>query len=158
MMLSKTVIQVHVRWMIKRDIPEVLGISDQSYEFPWSEKKLIYYLRRRNCIGLVAEYQEQVAGFMLYELYHTWLHVSNFAVAAECRRCSVGRQIIVKLINRQPPKRHNRIRIEVREGNLAAQLFLRQIGFRAVNILPDWYEDNNEDAYLMQYSRQTDDT
>ena len=41
--------------------------------------------------------------------------------------------------------------LEVRETNLPAQLFFRQLGFRAVSVLRDFYEDTTEDAYLMQY-------
>ena len=41
--------------------------------------------------------------------------------------------------------------LEVRETNLDAQLFFRAQGFRAVNVLRDFYEDTTEDAYLMQY-------
>jgi ribosomal-protein-alanine N-acetyltransferase len=41
--------------------------------------------------------------------------------------------------------------LEVRETNLAAQLFFRESGFRAVSLLRDFYEDTTEDAYLMQY-------
>jgi ribosomal-protein-alanine N-acetyltransferase len=41
--------------------------------------------------------------------------------------------------------------LEVRETNLAAQLFFRSAGFRAVSVLRAFYEDSPEDAYLMQY-------
>ena len=29
--------------------------------------------------------------------------------------------------------------------------FFRQLGFRAVNVLRDFYDDTTEDAYVMQY-------
>ena len=41
--------------------------------------------------------------------------------------------------------------LEVRETNLAAQLFFRSLGFRAVNVLRNYYDDTPEDAYVMQY-------
>ena len=41
--------------------------------------------------------------------------------------------------------------LEVRETNLAAQLFFRGQGFRAVSVLREFYDDTPEDAYLMQY-------
>ena len=34
---------------------------------------------------------------------------------------------------------------------MAAQLFFRANGFRAVSVLRHYYEDTPEDAYLMQY-------
>ena len=53
-------INVHIRWMIRRDMPEVLGIENSSFEFSWSEDDFIRCLRQRNCIGMVAEYDERL--------------------------------------------------------------------------------------------------
>ena len=73
---------VHIRWMIRRDMPEVLAIEEQCFEFPWSEEDFIRCLRQRNCIGMVAEHSERVVGFMIYELHKNRLHILNFAVHA----------------------------------------------------------------------------
>ena len=56
-----------------------------------------------------------------------------------------------RLIAKLSYQRRNRIVVEVRETNLAAQLFFRELGFRAVDILRDYYtsDTGKEDAYLM---------
>ena len=148
---GKQEVCVHIRWMIRRDMPEVLAIENRSFEFPWSDEDFIRCLRQRNCIGMVAEHDERVAGFMIYELHRNRLHILNFAVAAEFHRRGVGQQMVEKLIGKLSSQRRNRIMLEVRETNLAAQLFFRQLGFRAVSVLRDFYVDTTEDAYLMQY-------
>jgi len=56
-----------------------------------------------------------------------------------------------KLIGKLTPERRNRIVLEVRETNLPAQLFFRSLGFRAISVLKDFYQDTTEDAYLMHY-------
>ena len=61
-MSSQTEIAVHIRWMIRRDMPEVLQIEAASFEFPWLEDDFIRCLRQRNCIGMVAEYDDRVVG------------------------------------------------------------------------------------------------
>lgn len=144
-------ITVHIRWMIRRDMPEVLDIEKTSFEFPWSEEDFIRCLRQRNCIGMVAEYQDQVVGFMIYELHKNQLHILNFAVRPDMRRSDVGNQMIQKLIGKLSHQRRNRIHLEVRETNLAAQLFFRRAGFQAVSVLRDYYDDTVEDAYIMQF-------
>lgn len=149
--VDKQDVCVHIRWMIRRDMPEVLAIEEECFEFPWSEDDFIRCLRQRNCIGMVAEHDERVAGFMIYELHRNRLHILNFAVAAPLRRHGVGRQMVEKLIGKLSSQRRNRIMLEVRETNLAAQLFFRDLGFRAVSVLRDFYVDTTEDAYLMQY-------
>jgi [ribosomal protein S18]-alanine N-acetyltransferase len=147
---------VHIRWMIRRDMMEVLEIENTSFEFPWSEEDFVRCLRQRNCIGMVAEHEERVAGFMIYELHRNRLHILNFAVASDFRRRGVGQQMVDKLIGKLSPQRRNRILLEVRETNLAAQLFFRDLGFRAISVLRDYYEDTTEDAYLMQYRYRRD--
>ncbi len=148
---QKQEIRVHIRWMIRRDMPEVLDVERECFEFPWLEEDFIRCLRQRNCIGMVAEYEDRVVGFMIYELHKNRIHVLNFAVAADCRRCGVGTQMVAKLIAKLSSQRRSRILLEVRETNLPAQLFFRDNGFRAVSVLRAYYEDTPEDAYLMQY-------
>ncbi len=147
---------VHIRWMIRRDMMEVLEIENQSFEFPWSEDDFIRCLRQRNCIGMVAEHDERVAGFMIYELHRNRLHILNFAVGPDFRRRGVGQQMVEKLIGKLSSQRRNRILLEVRETNLDAQLFFRDLGFRAISVLRDFYDDTTEDAYLMQYRYRTE--
>ena len=148
---SQKKMSVHIRWMIRRDMAEVLDIERESFEFPWYEEDFIRCLRQRNCIGMVAEHGERVVGFMIYELHKTRLHILNFAVAEAFRRCDVGRQMADKLISKLSSQRRTRITLEVRETNLPAQLFFKQLGFRATSVLRSYYDDSPEDAYLMQY-------
>ena len=143
--------RVHIRWMIRRDMPEVLAIEQECFEFPWYEDDFIRCLRQRNCIGMVAEASERVVGFMVYELHKHRLHVLNFAVSDAFRRRGIGSQMTKKLVSQLSHDRRSRIMLEVRETNLPAQLFFRAVGFRAVSVLRKFYEDTPEDAYLMQY-------
>jgi ribosomal-protein-alanine N-acetyltransferase len=148
---SKQQVRVHIRWMIRRDMQEVLEIERECFEFPWSEEDFVRCLRQRNCIGMVAEYDDRVVGYMIYELHKTRLHILNFCVGKRMRRLSIGSQMIEKLISKLSSQRRARITLEVRETNLPAQLFFRANGFRAVSVLRGYYEDTPEDAYLMQY-------
>ncbi len=152
----KAELGVHIRWMIRRDMPEVLEIENRSFEFPWFEEDFIRCLRQRNCIGMVAEYEEHVVGFMIYELHKSRLHILNFAVHPDFRRSHVGEQMVAKLVSKLSYDRRTRITLEVRETNLDAQLFFRNQGFRATSVLRNFYDDTPEDAYFMQYLYQAE--
>jgi ribosomal-protein-alanine N-acetyltransferase len=156
-MTPKTQVKVHIRWMIRRDMPEVLQTEQDSFEFSWTEEDFLRCLRQRNCIGMVAEHNEKVVGFMIYELHKSKLHVLNFAVHPAVRRSGVGRQMVSKLIGKLSSHRRTRITLAVRETNLAAQLFFKALEFKAVRVLRTYYEDSGEDAFLMQF-RIADDT
>ena len=154
---EKEQVRVHIRWMIRRDMPEVLQTEQESFEFAWTEEDFLRCLRQRNCIGMVAEQGEKVVGFMIYELHKAKLHILNFAVHPSLPPHGVGAQMVGKLISKLSSHRRTRITLEVRETNLTAQLFFRHEGFKAVKVLRSFYEDSGEDAYLLQY-RLADDT
>ncbi len=141
-----------VRWMLQRHMPEVLGIENASFEFPWTESEFLACVRQRNCVGLVAEVDESVVGYMIYEMAKSKIRLLNLAVSPESRRRGVGRYLVQKLINKLSLQKRNRITLEVRETNLPAQLFFRSLGFRATSVLRNFYQDTPEDAYLMTYT------
>jgi [ribosomal protein S18]-alanine N-acetyltransferase len=151
-------VKVHIRWMIRRDMPEVLRTEQESFEYAWTEEDFLKCLRQRNCIGMVAELGDKVVGFMIYELHKTKLHVLNFAVHPEFRRTGVGRQMVAKLIGKLSSHRRTKITLAVRETNLFAQLFFKMLDFRAIKVLRSYYDDSGEDAFLMQFRVNADAT
>lgn len=147
---TKRRLRVHIRWFIRRDMPEVLEIEEQCFEFPWSEEDFLRCLRQRNCIGMVAVRDDRIVGFMIYELYETRIRVINFAVGRIWRRMDVGSQMMAKLVGKLSLRRRNRLGLEVRESNVVAQQFFRDCGFRWVTTVRDFYDDTHEDAYVFR--------
>lgn len=144
-------VDINIRWMIRREMPTVLGIEKASFDNPWNEEEFLRCLRQRNCIGMVAETGDDVLGYMIYELFKTRIHLVSIAVDPPSRRLAIGTDLIQRLVEKLGPDRRSRITLEVREGNLPAQLFFKQLGFRAFSVVREFYEDTDEDAYLMQY-------
>ena len=144
-------LDVQIRWLIRRDMPEVLRIEQQSFEFAWTEEDFLCCLRQRNCIGMVAERDHEIVGFMIYELHKSRLNILNFAVAEEYRRNGIGSQMVMRLVDKLSQQRRKEILLEVRERNLDAQMFFKQQSFRAVRVLRSHYDDTCEDAYIMQF-------
>lgn len=156
-------VRIHIRWMIRRDLSDVMQIELGSFDYSWDEEDFLRCLRQRNCIGMVAEQGDQIVGFMIYELHKNKLNVLNFAVAPQFRRKGIGAQMCTKLIAKLQSHRRSKITLAVRETNLAAQLFFKGFEFRANKVMKKYYEDSGEDAFLMEYliedeSEKEDDT
>ena len=151
MTVTDNKLDVVIRWIIRRDMPEVLEIENSSFDIPWSESDFMHCLRQRRCIGMVAESYEKIVGFIVYDLQHTRIHVFNLAVHPDFRRSQIGTQMIKKLVSKLSHQRRTQILLEVRETNLAAQVFFRAMGFRAISVLREFYDDTVEDGYLMEY-------
>jgi ribosomal-protein-alanine N-acetyltransferase len=140
--------EIIVRPIIRRDFKEVLTIEAEIFQFPWLAGDFEKVLRGVHCYGAVAEYQDTVVGFVVFELLKHHIRVLNLAVEGWHRRCGVGRMMIEKLVGRLSVLRRRAITCEIRESNLDAQLFFCAVGFRAVAVLRDFYENTPEDAYL----------
>lgn len=146
---------VQVRWMIHRDMDDVLHIERHSFAYPWTDEDFTRALRQRNCIGMVAECRitERILGFMIYELHQSSLHLLNLAIHPDHRRSGIGCTMIDRLRGKLSLQRRTVVETEVRETNLDAQLFFRRLGFRAESVLFDFYRDweIQEDAFVFRW-------
>ena len=84
----------HIRWLIRCDLLAVLAIEQESFEIPWTEADFLCLLRKRNSVGVVAERDKVVRGFLLYERYPEYVRLVNIAVDPAVRRQGVGRDIL----------------------------------------------------------------
>lgn len=140
-------LKTHVRWMIRRDFPEVHAIDAASFDPPWGEEAMFAVLRQRNCIGMVAEKDERVVGFMVYELHREKIRLLTLCVHPEWRRRGVGRQLVYKLFAKLSEHRRTSIEVLANERSLGAQLFLKALAFSAYGVERGFYCDGS-DAYL----------
>jgi len=144
-------IQVHVRWMVRRDFTQVLAIEQTCFEFPWTEEEFLQCLHQPNCLGMVAEHEGQVVGFVIYETPKNRIFITNIATAPEFQRHGIARQMIQKLVTKMIFQQRHKIAIEIRETNLPALLCFRALGFRVAMVRRNFYEEQSEDAYVLQY-------
>jgi ribosomal-protein-alanine N-acetyltransferase len=144
--------KIYIRWGINRDMPRILEIENEVFEYPWSEEDYRTYLKQRNVISMVIEVDDLVVGFMVYELHKTHLNIPNFAITESYQRQGLGTKMIDKLKGKLDNNRRNHLIMEVRDSNIAAHLFLKNNDFKAVKIVRDAYEDCLDDMYIFRYN------
>lgn len=136
----------HIRWMIACDWPEVLAISAAT-PFPMEASELDKWLRRPNCIAVVAECGTKVVGFMIYELHKRRIELLYLAVAPDSRGHGLGLQIIDKLKRKMATNKKPQLAASVPESLLPVQKLLRSEGFKATSVV----KARPEDAYRMEF-------
>lgn len=142
---TREALSVGFRWLIRRDLPAVLGIERASFPRPWTEDDFLAVLRRRTCIGMVAEAgNERVVGYALYELHRDRLHVLNLAVDPSSRRMGVGWRTAAWLAAKLHACRRRKMTVAVSDANLAACLFWKACGFTATGVLRNYYGDGTD--------------
>jgi ribosomal-protein-alanine N-acetyltransferase len=120
-------------------MPQVLEIEEACFIEPWDEEDVVKRLHVRNCIGMVVEDCEQVAAYMMYELYKTHFNVLRMAVHPDFRYEGKGRQMIKQLADKLTLQRRSKIIFAIHEQNLDAQLWLQACGLVCVEIVGDEY-------------------
>jgi ribosomal-protein-alanine N-acetyltransferase len=138
----------HMRWLIGRDLPEVLQTDLESFENSWTEEEFRHARRRPNCIGMVAEVGDAVAGYLIYERHKRKLVLKRIAVHPRFRRRGVGTQMLAKLVSKLSARLRTRVSIDVPERLDGAHLWLRACGWEAVMVN---HEQGEDDTYRFAY-------
>lgn len=94
---------IRIRWMIRRDMIEVVEIDRQSFASRWGEPVFLETLRRRNVIGMVAEDDGRVVGYMVFRLHRDRIELLRLAVSADRRREGIGERLVGKLKGKLAP-------------------------------------------------------
>lgn len=131
---------VTVRDMVRRDVSECLAIERDSFDWPWDEGDFFFWLGQRRVRGLVAQdYSGRVVGHLVYERSKHAVELATLAVCGRKRRCGVGSCLVLAVARRARTSGKDRVVCQVSEYNLDAQLFFRQLGFRADQVQRDFY-------------------
>lgn len=140
-----------IRWMLRRDMQDVLKIEYRSFDWPWSEDDFMHCLSHHNRIGLVYEQEDKIMGYIVYETLEDRIRVLNIAVHPNHRRQGIGVQLLDALKGRLKDSRAT-VDMYVSEDNLNTQLFLKKNKFIASNVEKNFYKDFDLDAYYFSYS------
>ena len=141
--------KIQIRWLIKSDMPEVLKIERGCFQHPWSQEEFEKYLKKRNCIGMIADYDGEIVGFMIYELFKNHIYLHNFAVDSKYHKQQIGTAMMDRLKEKLACNKRKKIKLKVRETNLPAQLFFKSQDFVAFEVERCYFD--NEDAYNMKF-------
>jgi [ribosomal protein S18]-alanine N-acetyltransferase len=76
-------------------------------------------------------------------------HITTIALRAKRRGQGLGELLLASLMEMAFDVRAQRVTLEVRVSNEAAQRLYRKYGFRVEGTRARYYSDNNEDAYIM---------
>lgn len=139
-----------VRWMVHRDIPEVLKIENEVFTgfLRFDKEYLLGILKQKNIIGMVAEIDNKILAYMIYEFDNIKINVIKFAITEGQHQ--IANDMIEKLKIKLENQKKDYLDFCVSESNLAIQLFLKQHGFLAVKII----HADSEDRYLMRFSKK----
>jgi ribosomal-protein-alanine N-acetyltransferase len=140
-----------IRWLIRNDLDDVMAIELASFAEPWAREDIHVALAQRNCIGCVYDVDQEIRGYMLYELQPGSLNIDNIAVHPDYRRQGIATALVQRLKDKLSQDRRTHITTMVSEHNTAAQLWLRACGFRCIRVHRAHFGQSH-DGYEFVYS------
>lgn len=152
---TKPSVDLHVRWMIRRDFGDVMRIEREEFANPYTVDELTEFMERRNVIGMVAEDFRnddagRIVGFMVYAFHKSRIELLDFAVDGWSQGQGIGTAMMNKLKGKLHTDRRRYIEFDVSENNTDGQLFLKALGFVCTEIRYGEFDDGT-DAYRFEW-------
>lgn len=139
-----------LRPMTVDDLPVILTIEQEAYEFPWSEGIF------RDCLRVgydcwVLGHPNEILGYGILSVAAGEAHVLNVCIARYHQGEGHGGHLMKRLIDLARWHQAQRIFLEVRPSNTRAVALYHDLGFNEIGRRPNYYpaKQGREDALVM---------
>ena len=148
-MLNKET-SIVIRPMELDDLSGVLSIERLSFPTPWSRQAFLGELTENDfAYYYVGVTKDKLVGYAGMWIILDEAHVTNVAVHHDYRENSIGRRLMLELMQNAIVLGANRITLEVRPSNTTARHLYTNMGFVPAGIRKAYYTDTGEDALIM---------
>ncbi|MFC1548267.1 ribosomal protein S18-alanine N-acetyltransferase [Candidatus Neomarinimicrobiota bacterium] len=131
-----------------QDIEQLMTIEKLCYDNPWPEEAFEEEIVPGEVgLGLVAEDEGLVVGFLTGMMVVDEFHLHNIAVHPDFRGRGIGKELLESVKALCEEHEYRRIILEVREDNEIARHLYLSMGYEAVGSRKDYYGPG-QDAYL----------
>lgn len=127
----------------------VIEIERASFTYPWSTSFFLQELKASYAHSLVAVIGARTAGYVIFWLLPGEIDIHNLAVHPDYRRQGFGKTLLEAVVGEARRCGVERITLEVRKSNEAAQRLYQSLGFSAKGMRKGYYSDDGEDAVIM---------
>jgi ribosomal-protein-alanine N-acetyltransferase len=149
--VGKSATPLAIRPLAYADLPGVLSIERRAFITPWSMAMFVLELSKPSGICLAAYAGDSLRGYLVCSRYAEMWHLMNVAVDPDRRRRGVATSLINQLLGEIQGA--DKVMLEVRGSNEGAIEMYRGFGFAPVGHRRRYYQDNGEDALVMELRR-----
>lgn len=138
-----------LREMELKDSAGIAELELEIFSDAWTEKSIRETFYQSHAFIIMAEENMELKGYAI--VYHVLdeAEIVRIAVKGSARREGVGTSMLNECERICLQKGAERLLLDVREGNTAAQKFYKKQGFAVDGIRKNFYENPREDAVLM---------
>lgn len=140
--------KINIRPFKPSDLKGVMKVEKASFPSPWEEKDFQRAMKDHKNVGMVAEVQDEIVGYLIYRLEKDECTITSIAVLPQLRRKGIGKALFNKLLL-MSSKPHRSIELTASDANLEAHLFFKHLNFKATAVLHNFYDSG--DGYCFVY-------
>ena len=136
------------------DLEQIMVIEQASFSHPWTEGMILSELFDNPfafSFVLRAGENQTIVAYVFMRMVLEELHLMDLAVHPACRRRRIAEKLVQKVLCTAREKQVERIILEVRASNQAAQSLYKKFGFVQVGERRNYYFKPRENAFLFQY-------
>jgi ribosomal-protein-alanine N-acetyltransferase len=127
-----------------RMLDDFYKIEQQCFkEEAFSKQQIGYLLLDYNTVSLAARVEDELAGFIISRIdlvrNHLFGHIMTIDVSPSFRRKGIGQRLMGETEAIFKQKGVKEVRLEVREGNVAAIALYEKLGYKRVSRLANYY-------------------
>ena len=142
--------RITITRMQNEHVPAVFQLDQASFSLPWSERSYLFEVNKNETsIPLVALESGVVTGFIVVWQVEDEAHIGTIAAHPDFRQRGVAEALLRQALRDAASRGAVQALLEVRRSNLPAQALYRKFGFVTTGVRPKYYQDNQEDAFLM---------
>ena len=127
----------------KNDLAALLELENLSFSNPWNENQFIESFDH----FYIAIKENRIVGFIGIQPIQDEAHILHMAVHPDFRRQGIAKRMMEFALS-FPAKKWF---LEVRAGNHSAQKLYESYGFKVISRRRKYYQDNDEDALIMEH-------
>ncbi|RMD68263.1 MAG: ribosomal-protein-alanine N-acetyltransferase [Gammaproteobacteria bacterium] len=139
--------------MEEEDLPQVLAIDAEAYEFPWSRRIFLDCLEAGYHCRVFKQWQTILA-YGVMSVAASEAHILNLCVRPAYQRRGLGRRMLAHLLDIARREGAEIVLLEARISNKVAIHLYTRMGFREVGMRKNYYPSRGgrEDAVVLMRS------
>lgn len=141
--------QFSIRPMQESDIPAVILVEHQIYEFPWSDRNFLDSLRAGYSLNCLWD-DQQLCGYIVMMKVVDEHHLLNISIRADLQGQGHGKALLRWGMAQALAAKSTGMLLEVRPSNEVARTLYEQEGFKLIGTRKNYYpaRSGREDALV----------
>lgn len=139
-----------IRSMVEKDIDAIVSLEKQIFTSAWTKDHFRYELTENPFSNnLVLEKEDTIIGYIGFWLLGDQTQITTLGICPTEQGRGYAKVLMDACIRATQEQGYTMITLEVRVSNVVAINLYQRYGFEIVTTRKNYYQDTNEDAYLM---------